>query len=71
MCLCVTELLEAGFMGVCMFKLMTWLGIYVGTPSLASYATVSFQDNFVVFFAFFVAAGLLAFLPLLWKPARR
>jgi hypothetical protein len=50
---------------------MTWLGIYVGTPSLASYATVSFQDNFVVFFAFFVAAGLLAFLPLLWKPARR
>jgi hypothetical protein len=54
-----------------MFKLMAWLGIYVGAPSLASYATVSSQDNFTVFFAFFVAAGLLALLPLLWNPARR
>jgi hypothetical protein len=54
-----------------MFKLMAWLGIYVGAPSLASYATVSSQDNFTVFFAFFVAAGLLALLPLLWNPVRR
>jgi hypothetical protein len=67
----VTDLLEAIFREIVfMVKLMAWLGVYVGTPSLASYATLSFQDNFVVFFAFFVAAGLLAILPLLWKPSR-
>ncbi|MBS1246255.1 MAG: hypothetical protein H6R47_454 [Proteobacteria bacterium] len=54
-----------------MFKIMAWLGIYVGTPSVATYMTLSFQDNFIVFFAFFVGAVLLAIFPLLGNPTRR
>jgi|GEM_PF-3630712 len=54
-----------------MFKLMAWLGFYVGTPSMATYATLSYQDHFVVFFALFVGAVLLAVLPLLGSPIRR
>jgi len=56
--------------GVFMFKVMAWLGMYVGTPSVATYATLSYQDHFVVFFALFVGAVLLAMLPLLGRPAR-
>jgi len=56
---------------VLMFKIMAWLGIYVGTPSVATYMTLSFQDNFIVFFAFFVGAVLLAIFPLLGNPTRR
>ena len=53
-----------------MFKLMAWLGIYVGTPSAATYVTLSYQEHFVVLFALFVGVGLLAILPLLGNPAR-
>lgn len=53
-----------------MFKIMAWLGIYVGTPSVTTYLTLSFQDHFIVFFAFFVGAVLLAVLPLLGNPIR-
>jgi len=53
-----------------MLKLMAWLGTYVGTPSVATYVTLSYQDHFVVFFALFVGVGLLAILPLLGNPNR-
>ena len=53
-----------------MFKLVAWLGVYVGTPSVATYVTLSYQDHFVVFFALFVGVGLLAILPLLGNPIR-
>ena len=53
-----------------MFKLMAWLGIYVGTPSAATYVTLSYLDHFVVFFVFSVGAILLAILPLLDNPTR-
>jgi len=62
----MTDLLEAVFM----FKLMAWLGFYVGAPSMATYATLSYQDHFVVFFALFVGAVLLAVLPSLGNPIR-
>jgi predicted Zn-dependent peptidase len=38
---------------LCAYQDAGMLGIYVGTPSLASYATVASQDNFSVFFGFF------------------
>lgn len=63
----VAEFIEV----VSMFKIMAWLGIYVGTPSVATYLTLSFQDHFIVFFAFFVGVVLLAILPLLGNTARR
>jgi hypothetical protein len=67
----VAVVLEAVFIEAAfMFKLMAWLGIYVGTPSVATYATLSYQDHFVVFFALFVGVGLLAILPLLGNPIR-
>ena len=53
-----------------MFKFIAWLGIYVGSPSVATYVTLSYQDHFVVFFALFVGVGLLAILPLLLNPIR-
>ena len=69
--LSVAFVLEAAFIEVVfMFKLMAWLGIYVGTPSAATYVTLSYQEHFVVLFALFVGVGLLAILPLLGNPAR-
>ncbi len=64
--LCVAVLLGVALM----FKLMAWLGIYVGTPSVATYVTLSYQDHFVVFFVLFVGVVLLAILPLLGNPTR-
>ena len=53
-----------------MFKLMAWLGIFVGTPSVAAYESLAYQDHFVVFFVLGIGTILLAVLPLLGDPAR-
>jgi hypothetical protein len=71
-CVCVAEELKTEIVEVeFMFKLMAWLGIYVGTPSAITYVTLSYQDNFVVFFMLVVGTVLLAILPLWGNPARR
>jgi hypothetical protein len=54
-----------------MFKTMAWLSLYVGTPSVATYLTLSYQDHFIVLFALLVGVVLLAVLPLLVDATRR
>lgn len=53
-----------------MFKLMAWLGIYVGAPSAVTYVTLSYQDHFVVIFVLVTGTVLLAILPLLGNKTR-
>jgi len=69
--LCVAVVVEAAVIEEeFMFKLLAWLGIYVGTPSVATYVTLSYQDHFVVFFVLVVGTFLLAILPLLGNLSR-
>lgn len=49
-----------------MLRAVMWLGLYVGVPSVATYATsvwFLFVDHFLVFFVFAVAVLLVAIVP--------
>lgn len=51
-----------------MVKVIAWLGLFVGTPSAAAYASSAyfmFVDPFLVLFAFSAAALVVAILPCL------
>jgi hypothetical protein len=70
-CLCMAVVLATVFFEVIfMFKLMAWLGIYVGAPSAVTYVTLSYQDHFVVIFVLVTGTVLLAILPLLGNQTR-
>lgn len=61
-----------------MLKAMAWLGLFVGTPSVAAYTSsvyLKFVDSFLILFVFSAAALVMAILPCLieadTKPSAR
>lgn len=53
-----------------MLRVPAWIGLYVGTPSAATWGIVSFTDLSVALFALSIFTLLLAVLPHLGETAR-
>lgn len=54
-----------------MLRVLAWMGLYVGTPSAATWGIITFSDLSLVFFALSIFVLLLAVFPHLGETARR
>lgn len=54
-----------------MLRVLTWMVLYIGTPSAATWGIVTLTDLSVALFALSIFALLLAVLPHLGETARR
>lgn len=54
-----------------MLRVLAWMGLYVGTPSAATWGMAFITEPFVVLFALSAFTLLLAVLPYLGEPAHR